>query len=297
MPMQPNQYKLLFRILQTAAFALFLGRAWEHIFWDPPFRALLWSQSLMEWPVKTLLGMEWKAYVTSPIVDRNIQYLIKLNGFFYLLCAILVLFANRLPKAVFRFFMSLGSFSLLFLAMLFWKEHFQKFGQFLEYSLQVGTPLFFYFFVTRQGIRPRLLWIMKTAIAVTFVAHGLYAIGYYVRPGNFLSMFMAVLNVSEEVAVTLLNLAGAMDFLVAVLLFIPGWPARLSLLYCVFWGFSTSAARIWAYFYPEFWQESLFQWVHEFLMRAPHFLIPLLLYVFLYGIRRTSSASTSNHAV
>jgi hypothetical protein len=293
--MRADEYKLLFRILQIATLALFLGRAWEHIFWDPPFRALLWSQNLMEGPVKALLNMEWKAYVTSPIVDRNIQLLIRLNGIFYLICAILVLFASRLPKVVFRFFMVLGSLSLLFLAMLFWKEYFQKFGQFVEYSLQVCTPLFFYFFVTRKDITPPLLRAMKIATAVTFVAHGLYAIGYYVRPGNFLSMFMAVLNVSEDTAVLLLNLAGAFDFLAAVLIFIPGWPARLGLLYCVFWGFSTSAARIWAYFYPDFWQESLFQWTHEFLLRMPHFLIPLLIYLFLYGLQRSAIKASSNN--
>lgn len=281
--MSPEKKNLLFRILQVAAFTLFLGRAWEHLFWDPPFRALLWQQSLLEWPVNTLLNMEWKAYVTSPIVDRNIQNLIRLNGLFYLLCAVVVLFLQKLPLRVFRFFMFLGSFSLLVLAMLYWKEYFEKFGQFLEYSLQVGAPLFLYYFVAK-GVKPKLVMSMKIATAVTFVAHGLYAVGYYTRPGNFLSMVISMFGVSEETAVLVLNVAGTFDFIAAVLIFLPGWPARAGLIYCMIWGFGTSIARIWAYFYPDFWQESLFQWTHEFLLRTPHFLIPMFLYVLLFGL-------------
>jgi hypothetical protein len=45
------------------------------------------------------------------------------------------------------------------------------------------------------------------------------------------------------------------------------------------WGLATALARIVAHFVPAFWQNSLAQWLHEVVIRLPHALIPLLLYL------------------
>ena len=41
---------------------------------------------------------------------------------------------------------------------------------------------------------------LKIAIALTFSAHGLYAIGYYPQPGVFVDMLINILHFSETTA-------------------------------------------------------------------------------------------------
>ena len=67
----------IFRIIQIAAIAVFLGRGWQHLFWDAPFRALLWDEDWMSGIVQAVLGMEWKDYITNLEVNDHLENLIK----------------------------------------------------------------------------------------------------------------------------------------------------------------------------------------------------------------------------
>ena len=67
-----------------------------------------------------------------------------------------------------------------------------------------------------------MILIMKVAIAVTFISHGLYALNYYPRPGHFTEMVMDILGVKEATAILFLNVAGILDFVIAVGIFIKG---------------------------------------------------------------------------
>jgi len=75
---------------------VFLGRAWQHLYWDAPFRAFLWDEALLSGFVEQWLSMDWEAYITSMEVDKNISWSIKCFGVLYLMGAIISLFIKQL---------------------------------------------------------------------------------------------------------------------------------------------------------------------------------------------------------
>lgn len=278
--------RIPFLLIQAAAVAVFLGRAWQYLYWDAPYRALFWDEAWMKGLVEPTLGITWREYVTSPQTDAFIQNLITGIGWFYLACALAAVFVNRLGR-VGRALLWLGAANLLFLAALYCKEKFFFIGQFFEYTLQWGAPVMLAV-LARNPDKPwtsRFMLFVKLAIALTFTCHGLYAVGFYPRPGNFMDMVMNILPVNETGAIHFLNTAGTLDFLLSFALFLPGrWPMA-ALAYASFWGLATSLARLWAYFHWAFWDSALNQWLHESVMRFPHFLVPMALLLYFFARR------------
>lgn len=268
-------------LLQITTVAVFLGRAWQHLAWDAPFRTLLWDEDLMKGIIENLFSTPWQEYITSPVLDERIESIIKGTGWFYIACALMALLINKWRKVA-GIFMFLGSVSLLILAMLYCKERFFSLGQFFEYTLQFSSPLFLYYAVKQGNINDRLFFYMKLAIAFTFVCHGLYAVGYYPRPGYFTEMTMNILGIKEDLAVQFLLFAGLMDFVIGVGIFLPLRWSKWLLFYAIVWGFFTTIARIWAYVSFDYFLESAKQFVHESVFRVPHFMIPLVLYLLIY---------------
>jgi hypothetical protein len=267
----------VFRWIQWAAVAVLLGRAWQHIVFDAPYRALLWDEAWMSGIVDRFLGLNWSDFVTDPTIDATIQLGIQWVGGLLLLAGLTALFIRRLPSWM-KVFVIAGGIVLFLLAVMYMKEKFFHLGQLLEYSLQVGTP-FFLLAALRQNLHEKkLILIMKGAIALTFVCHGLYAVGFYPRPGSFMDMTINILGVSNRQAVQFLWAAGILDFIASILIFLPGKWSRAGLLYCVFWGTATSVARVAGNFYIDFWWSSLHQWLPEMIFRFPHFLIPLAVF-------------------
>lgn len=268
-------------LLRLSAFTVLLGRAWQHLYWDAPFRALLWDEQLLSGIVENFSTMEWETYITSMAVDNAIGNSIKMFGFFYLFVAILTLFIRQLPRFFYHFLL-LSSLALISLALLYCKERFFSIGQFFEYTLQFGSPFFLWWWIRQENpitILPRFIWVLKLAIALTFICHGLYAVGYYPIPVQFMEMTMNILGTSEEASKTFLKTAGVLDFVVATGIFLPWKWSRFLLLYAVLWGFGTTIARVWANFNWEWLDYVLLQWLHESVMRMPHFLIPLVVLV------------------
>jgi hypothetical protein len=261
-------------ILRLATFLLFAGRAWQHLFWDAPFRALLWDQNTMEGIVLFFRGGTWQEYVTSPVTDRFIQSAITGFGIFYALMALVTLFILGKHRKQFLALYILSSVSLAFLAFLYTMEKFYHAGQFFEYAIQIMLPLLFWYTLKQRANLSGLLLAIKTAIALTFSAHGLYATGFYPQPGVFVDMFISILRVSETAAVKMLFVAGILDFVVSVALFVPRL-AKYALLYAALWGGLTAVARTWANFYFDFALSSLHQNLYETLYRLPHMLVPL----------------------
>lgn len=275
--MQQKSSTFWFRLLQWSAASVLFARGWQHLYWDAPYRTLLWDQAWMEGIVQNVLGMDWQSYVTHPHTDIWIQYLVGAIGVFYVLAGFAALFVQRLGQPA-RVVLWLSSLSLMLLAGLYCKDKFYFLGQFFEYTLQFTAPAVLAWSAARSGrwVGKPLALFLKVAIALTFTCHGLYAVGFYPRPGYFLFMTMSILGVGEAAAVGFLNTAATLDFLLSVLIFLPGRVARYALLYAVFWGLSTTLARPWAYAYVASWETVLLQWVHEAVMRFPHFLGPLI---------------------
>ncbi len=265
-----NNLKLL---LQISTAAVFFGRGYQHLYWDAPFRALLWDEQIMSGIVQSFFSMSWEAYINSLSVDDGINRVIDGFGWFYMFCGCITLAMNWMPRFIRRFLL-FGGVGLIFLALLLWKEKFYSVGQFFEYALQFSLPFFFYYLIQEKKATPTFIFWLKAVTAITFICHGLYAVGYYPQPGTFMEMTVEITGWSDQTASGFLKIMGILDFLVAVLIFLPK-VARLALLYMIIWGFLTALARIWTNFDFENIGAHLHQTGFAFLYRVSHFLIPL----------------------
>ncbi|AXT61124.1 hypothetical protein D1816_12460 [Aquimarina sp. AD10] len=268
----------LISILRISTFLIFLGRAYQHLVWDPPYRTLLWDEAILKGIVENVFNTSWHEYVTSLAADTGIGLFTKTVGVLYLLCAIVALFIKPNMKRLGKAFLLGGSFGLLILAILYCKEKFLHVGQFFEYMIQFMSPVLFYMvlFTTIEFKKIRLIALI--AIALTFSCHGLYAVGYYPRPGTFIDMTLNTLPISEPSAHAMLKIAGILDFVIAIAIFIPriSYPA---LIYAFIWGGLTAIARLVGHFHIEFLWNSFNQWTWEVLIRLPHALIPLFVMI------------------
>ncbi|RMF26334.1 MAG: hypothetical protein D6765_09090 [Bacteroidetes bacterium] len=273
-------------LLQIATAGVFLGRAYQHFFWDPPYRAFLWDESLLREWIETNTSLTWHEYVTNPTINHLIQNGIWAMGVLFLICGLVALFIRNIPKTYGRI-LWLGTLGLLVLSVCYLKEHFFHLGQFFEYTLQFSAPVFLllinYEDAKFKDLEP---WI-RGAIALTFICHGLYALGYYPTPGAWVQMVMNGLGLKESAAIGFLKAAGWLDLLVGFGLFFKGKYLPYLLWYAVFWGFLTALARLWANFHFEFFFDSLHQSVYEMVYRLPHFLVPMAVLMYS-GLRLPS---------
>lgn len=266
-----------YRVLLVATAAVFLGRSWQHLFLDAPFRTLFWDQNIMEPLVTQWLQVSWNAYVSDLGYDLIIQRLIIGVGVFYGIIGILILLVPQRSRKWLMPLLILGAFSLIFLAFLYSKERFYQAAQFWEYALQFGAPLILFWYLLKQKWTPTIVFMMKVAVAVTFTAHGLYAAGIYPKPALFSEMTINILGLGETQSTLFLNGIAVADFVASVLLFTRPPLTTYALIYCIVWGFLTAIARVWGNFNLEWWNETLFQWLHECIFRFPHFLIPAII--------------------
>lgn len=264
-------------LLQTAVGALLLGRAWQHLFWDAPYREFLWDEYWMKDLVLTVFGLSWSEYVGNPLYDDRIKLIAQGIGYFYLFAAVAAIGIQWFPRVA-RSILTVASGGLLILALIVWKEHGWQIGQLLEQSLQWSPPLLLV--LSSKGSIPEQ-WIRygtRLAISTTFFGHALYVIGYYPIPGNFLEMTMRSLSMGEELARQFLFLIGVLDVLAALGVL---WPNRFKFAiftYLIAWGLLTSLARVWSYFSFDFFENWLQMWVYELFIRFPHFLVPWFLW-------------------
>ena len=282
--------RMIIRMLRALVCCVFLGRAWQHLRWDAPFRAVLWKQSWME-PVVEFFGVSWRDWVSHAAFDQGIQTSIKLFGAFYLLCAVLALVVNKRHVWA-HWLLALGSLMLFSLGFLYFLEKGFRIGQWVEYSLQFSSPVFLIaaFYGHLADIRTRF-WL-KVAIALTFIGHGLYAAGIYPMPGHFVTMLMNGLGLTEDASRQLLVWAGYADFVAAMALFIPKLE-RSALYYMIFWGFATALARMVSYYDAQNLIGWIDGWLYQCIYRLVHGGLPLILLMALPKVVRATKTESS----
>jgi hypothetical protein len=277
-----NKVKLL---LLAALSCLLLGRVWQHLFWDAPYRTIFWNEEFLKPVINTLTNLTWHQYVTHPLVDQFIQYFIKMIGIFYALGLYVCWKLDHQKKWMGNYLLVLF-LSLLFLAILQTIEKFLYAGMFLEQAIQFSTPLILYlaYFKTKYFLKYKIA--LKIIIACTFIGHGLFAIGFYPVPGSFIDMVVTVFGASESTARLFLKTVGCLDLAAAGLLFIPALTIPM-LYFMTFWGGATALARIIAHIDFELFSFTGHQWVLETLVRIPHALIPLMA-IFIFQNKKAS---------
>ncbi|MFA0963715.1 hypothetical protein AB9P05_18055 [Roseivirga sp. BDSF3-8] len=264
-------------ILKVSVAISLLGQAYAHFQGATAYRAILYTQQLSEWWV-SLLGLTWQDYINNPVMDSRLDMVIMVTGGFLFITAVISLFITRRSPRWLMLFPIVASLLLCLQAYSHYLDAGLQAAQLFEYSLQSLSPLLLagiWLKIPSRGF----IFMGLILIALTFAAHGLYALGYYPVPGHFVDMTMASLNLSDDLARTLLTVAGIADIMVALALFIN--PVRpLALGYCIVWGLFTTAARYTTYVIGGalFWL-TLDQTLPLILVRVVHFGIPLVWYL------------------
>jgi hypothetical protein len=278
-------FKPHFLLRLAAVFAL-AGIGWLAFRSGLSLRELAWDTAVFSF-IPEAFGWTWNEWVTSAAVDRGITLTEKAIGVLSLLLAVLL---ARRKKATSGFLLcTIPFFALLLIRpLLFWKEHFYQIGALLELGMQTLAPVLFVWylarsdhFMTQSGGRSghKFWWCVSATVAVTFIGHGMYAIGFHPVPAHFVFMTQAGLGVGEDAARRLLVTVGVLDFLAAALLLLPWKKAWLvGLAWVIPWAILTTFARLWSYGGFVGFDTLLSQWLPQMVVRLPHILLPLALF-------------------
>ena len=262
-------------VLRLAAFCCLAGWTWAHYYWEGPYGILFWDEGVYRLVAR--FGISWDQFVGSGANDGIVQLVIRQVFWLYLACTILTLTVRRGA----RFQYALLVFGSGLLAMVAYAKYLASESQLpmlIEFGGQVLTPLLLVLALA-LGARHRVT-VMAAVVAVimTFAGHGAYAIGWWPTPGIYYGMVSKILHVDHETVVGILYTAGILDFAVCVGICFP-FVRRLAALYATLWGLLTALARPMAGMDSSLHYWGADQFIHEAVLRAPHFLIPFYLFL------------------
>ena len=212
-------------------------------------------------------------------------------GWPYLVCTALTLTVRR-GSWVQMMGLLIGSGLLGLLAYAKYVGAQRQLPMLIEYGGQVLSPVLLVLALA-LGVRHRATVITAmVAFVATFAGHGLFAAGVWPTPSTFYGMTVKILGVEYDAAMAFLRIAGILDFVVCVGIFIPY--ARLPCaLYAAAWGLLTALARPMAGMSTSLNYWGADQYVHEAVLRAPHFFIPVYLFLLLLGSRSDEDLAQS----
>jgi hypothetical protein len=238
---------------------------------------LLWQDATFQWA--TRFGLTWEEFVGTGADDGVVQKWMARIWLLYLVCTILSLTVRKGAKIQTGIQMGglvVGGVLLTFLSYAKYVAAQRQLPMFVEHGAQMLIPIILVM-AFAFGVRHRItVFTAMVAVIMTFVGHGLYAVGAWPTPASFSAMTTLILGVEYPTTKSLLLIAGTLDFVVCIGICIPP-VRRVSALYATTWGFVTAVARpvagmSWGLNY---WGAD--QYLHEATLRAPHFLIPLYL--------------------
>ncbi len=269
-----------FVALQLCVSVLLLTRGWLTWRWDSPIRSLVWKEDWWTWLIEKYSKLSWADFANQS--DAYITTGLAWLGIGLMILGVVPWFVRKpyCPRIAWLLLPATVVLGLDGFARFMSRDY--ELGMGLEHSLQIGAPMLLFVAARRPEKMKLWLRVASALTALTFVGHGLYAIGFHTVPLNFKLMTQGILPLSAEGTVTLLLVAGWLDLVCAVGLFIR--PLRVpSLIYMIVWGGLTALARAVAYFDPSAKGMGLDPWVFETLVRTPHWLIPALILALITG--------------
>ena len=277
--------------LRAGAFLCFAGWAWVHWYWEGPYGALLWDDSTYD--LAESLGLTWEEYVGTGANDGLIQKWISRLFWPYVICTILSLRA-RSNSWVQQVGLVFGSGLLVALSYAKYVGSQYQVPMFVEHGGQMLMPIILVL-ALRLGAKHRAAIIAAcVALVMTFAGHGSFAAGLWPTPPTFYAMTTVILGVEYETAKLLLLIAGVLDFAVCVAILIPPL-RRTAALYAALWGLITALARPVAGMSFDLIHYGADQYIHEAVLRAPHFMIPIYLF-FVWRGEGSKGDPAQNHA-
>ena len=272
-----------FVALQATVCITLAARGWLTWQWDSPLRSLVWQEDWWARPLNHFFGIPWRHFAehSEPTLTSVLEYL----GMFQMLCAVVpwLVIVNRLRWT--RWLLLPAGLLLVLDDIGRWIDADRELGMLIEHTLQVASP--FLLLMALSSISERV-WMQSVTVAasLTFIGHGLYAIGFYSVPLIFQTMTMQILDCEQDTALTFLKIAGLLDFIAVTGLWI-SVTRPWALIYMIGWGAATALARVWAH-------NGIDPWLAETLVRTSHWSLPLIL-LYLSTLRKTDNKSDISH--
>ena len=175
-----------------------------------------------------------------------------------------------------RLFLLAGVLQLIYVICL-WIDHNYYWATLSEHLMQIMIPLTCVLMLpyTPQEWETPAELMLTLSLSLCFIGHGVFALGYFPVPADFVVMTMNILRLSEANAFTFLTLVGSLDLLAALLIWLPIRELRRgAIIYMVVWGALTALARPLGLPSSSAF-EHLILWGPEGLWRLSHALVPL----------------------
>lgn len=159
--------------------------------------------------------------------------------------------------------------------------------QIIEHALQIMLPLLLIFVSKVNYQLKQLYYPLAICTGLTFVGHGLYAIGIHFVPENFIEMTMNSLLISKENATQFLQIMGWLDLICVAGAFIPfvrryvGW-------YLIVWGILTAMARVYFVLNLGITADLFLVNFPNMVYRLPHGIVPVLMLIIAYKLDNRS---------
>ncbi|MEJ6601825.1 MAG: hypothetical protein QNL51_04545 [Opitutaceae bacterium] len=271
----PRSDAFLILILRLSAGLCLLGWAWVHLYWEGPYGILLWNENT--YALAESWGIGWEEFVGSGANDGLVQTGLKWIGWLYVVCAAVTI-SVRSGAKIQMTVLALGTGFLTVLSYAKFLSAQLQFPMFLEHGGQMLSPALLGLALTWGARHRATVAVAIIAFIATFAGHGCYAIGWLPTPGNFHAMTSLVLGVEFETANLILRIAGVLDFIVCIGILIPA-TRQVSAIYATAWGLMTAIARPVAGMSLSLNYWGADQYLHEAVLRAPHFLLPLFLFL------------------
>jgi hypothetical protein len=145
--------------------------------------------------------------------------------------------------------------------------------QIVEHAIKIALPIWYYLYLQKN----KHLEITTTIlISLTFIGHGIFAMGWHYIPGNFTTMTVTILNINPQNANSFLFIVGLIDLVCAIIVFFHPLK-KIALYYLIFWGFTTAVARTLYGIEVAGNTQTMLFFVANALYRLPHGFLPLIL--------------------
>jgi hypothetical protein len=189
-----NKLKLI-SLVKICAFTVFLGRAYQLYFFGAPFRAFLWDENLLTPVVEGIFNYSWFDYATNPAVNEWIDGFTKAVSIIFFVAAIVSLFWDRIKlQKLKRIVVRIALILLFLIGICVVKDRNYEFLQLFELFIQFTGPVLLLYDKKLNSVDNKNIVLgIKIAIACTFIAHGLYAMGLVYLPGHFVDMTIILL--------------------------------------------------------------------------------------------------------
>jgi hypothetical protein len=278
-------------IVRLACLLTLSGYALKHFAWTGRLISGIYSESLVA-AIARSLGFEWQGIFINAAVNPSYLLFIYITGFIFAVGALLSLSPIPVNQKVMRpgyiLLYTLCAALIFFTALSGVIETKLHYNVLIEYSIKITVSLLFLYYALDWKInKARHIRVIKWVIALTFIGHGVYALGIFPIPDNFLMMTSNILKTGRDGSIAFLAIFGALDIVASILLFVRR-TEKYALGYMTVWGLLTALARLTAYYGSASTDMYLAMWLPEFLVRAGHYLLPLYLLFFLMNLHRST---------